>query len=85
MHQPLRDDQQNIVLYLFHNYLQLGKKILFLPCLFRAKFRIDLWCNGSTTDFGSVSQGSNPCRSTKTLVKDWQGFFYLFLFINYSF
>ena len=24
----------------------------------------DLWCNGSTSDFGSVSLGSNPGRST---------------------
>ena len=22
------------------------------------------WCNGSTTDFGSVGQGSNPCDPT---------------------
>lgn len=30
---------------------------------------IDLWCNGSTADFGSVSLGSSPGRSTivKTL------------------
>ena len=26
---------------------------------------IDLWCNGSTTDFGSVGQSSNLCRSAK--------------------
>ena len=25
---------------------------------------IDLWCNGSTADFGSVSLGSSPGRST---------------------
>lgn len=25
---------------------------------------IALWCNGSTTDFGSVSGGSNPPRVT---------------------
>ena len=25
---------------------------------------IDTWCNGSTTDFGSVSSGSNPDVST---------------------
>lgn len=24
----------------------------------------DLWCNGSTADFGSVSRGSSPRRST---------------------
>ena len=26
------------------------------------------WCNGSTTDFGSVGQGSNPCETTKKAV-----------------
>lgn len=25
---------------------------------------IALWCNGSTTDFGSVREGSNPSRVT---------------------
>ena len=25
---------------------------------------IALWCNGSTTDFGSVRVGSNPARVT---------------------
>lgn len=25
---------------------------------------IVLWCNGSTADFGSVSLGSNPSRTT---------------------
>ena len=25
---------------------------------------IALWCNGSTTDFGSVREGSNPTRVT---------------------
>ena len=25
---------------------------------------IGLWCNGSTTDFGSVSDGSNPSSLT---------------------
>ena len=27
-------------------------------------FTIEVWCNGSTTDFGSVSLGSNPDTST---------------------
>ncbi len=27
-------------------------------------FFIDLWCNGNTSDFGSVVLGSNPGRST---------------------
>ncbi len=26
--------------------------------------RIVSWCNGSTTGFGSVCQGSNPCETT---------------------
>ena len=30
---------------------------------------IALWCNGSTTDFGSVRAGSNPARVTKDLDK----------------
>lgn len=25
---------------------------------------IALWCNGSTTDFGSVGHGSSPCSAT---------------------
>ena len=29
------------------------------------KYSIDPWCNGSTPVFGIVSQGSNPCGSTK--------------------
>lgn len=28
-----------------------------------------LWCNGSTTGFGSVRVGSNPTRVTKDLDK----------------
>ena len=28
---------------------------------------IALWCNGSTTDFGSVSGGSNPPRVTNAI------------------
>lgn len=27
---------------------------------------IVLWCNGSTADFGSVSLGSNPSRTTES-------------------
>ena len=30
---------------------------------------IVLWCNGSTADFGSVSLGSNPSRTTKINIK----------------
>ena len=28
---------------------------------------IGLWCNGNTTVFGAVIQGSNPCGPTKNL------------------
>lgn len=28
---------------------------------------IALWCNGSTTDFGSVRAGSNPARVTNVI------------------
>lgn len=28
---------------------------------------ITLWCNGSTTDFGSVRVGSNPARVTNAI------------------
>ena len=30
-------------------------------------FIIGLWCNGSTTDFGSVRAGSNPARVTNAI------------------
>lgn len=29
---------------------------------------IALWCNGSTTDFGSVRAGSNPARVTNAII-----------------
>lgn len=35
--------------------------------LFLHSLSIELWCNGSTTDFGSVCLGSNPSSSTKAL------------------
>ena len=43
--------RQEGLLYILKNivYLRLG---------------IELWCNGSTTDFGSVCPGSNPGSST---------------------
>ncbi len=28
--------------------------------------QIEIWCNGSTTDSGSVSEGSSPSISTKS-------------------
>ena len=38
--------------------------------------RIGLWCNGNTTVFGAVFQGSSPCRPTESL-SILRGFFYL--------
>lgn len=35
---------------------------------------IGLWCNGNTTVFGAVIQGSNPCGPTKNL-SEMRGFF----------
>ena len=37
---------------------------------------IDLWCNGSTADFGSVSLGSNPGRSTTEPSPKREGFLF---------
>ena len=42
---------------------------------------IGLWCNGNTTVFGAVFQGSSPCRPTKSL-SEMKGFF---VFINLGF
>ncbi len=39
------------------------KFVLNLPSLYSN--RIGLWCNGNTTVFGAVFQGSSPCRPTK--------------------
>ncbi len=37
--------------------------------LYRLRQRIVSWCNGSTADFGSACQGSNPCETTKKFHK----------------
>lgn len=34
---------------------------------------IALWCNGSTTDFGSVGHGSSPCSVTNKIDNDKNG------------
>ena len=34
-----------------------------------------LWCNGNTTVFGAVFQGSSPCRPTEKASQS-RGFFY---------
>ena len=50
------------------------KKSVFLrPDLMKG---IELWCNGSTTDFGSACVGSNPASSTEGNSHQWWGFFY---------
>ena len=49
--------------------------------IFALHLAIELWCNGSTTDFGSVCLGSNPSSSTKKPVIS-TGFSFLYLFIN---
>ena len=37
----------------------------FIIIIFIFVFGIEVWCNGSTTDFGSVGPGPNPGISTK--------------------
>ncbi len=40
---------------------------------------IGLWCNGNTTDFGSVILGSSPSRPTKSLSDSERLFLLLYL------
>ena len=44
----------------------------------------EVWCNGSTRDFGSLCRGSNPLTSTKRCDNESKIFFknYLFIAIN---
>ena len=45
--------------------LSIQDKVLFLQSSCEETQRIiEIWCNGSTTDSGSVSEGSNPSIST---------------------
>ena len=41
-----------------------------ISCNFAAAFGTNdvEWCNGSTADFGSACQGSNPCSTLQILV-----------------
>lgn len=44
------------------------------------------WCNGSTTDFGSVGPGSSPGRVTKIELKKSKNYFLIQMnFINLQF
>ena len=51
----------------------IGKK-----CIFAAELMIttELWCNGSTTDFGSACVGSSPASSTRNSHRFGGSFFY---------
>ncbi len=59
--------------YIFFNIcVQLKKKFLCVNVFKKNVFLrpqlmkgIELWCNGSTTDFGSACVGSNPASSTE--------------------
>ena len=37
------------------------------------RYSTEIWCNGSTTDFGSVCSGSNPDISTKNQIEHHSG------------
>ena len=37
---------------------------------------IEVWCNGSTTDFGSASSGSSPDISTRKEERNVSPYFY---------
>ena len=62
------------------------KKIFFIQytiyvekkCIFAAELMIkdELWCNGSTTDFGSACVGSSPASSTEKTLTDLVGVFF---------
>ena len=47
-------------------------------CIFAAELMIwnELWCNGSTTDFGSACVGSSPASSTRNSHRFGGSFFY---------
>ena len=45
--------------------LRVLKNVISLHSHSRYEIMIVEWCNGSTADFGSACQGSNPCSTTK--------------------
>jgi hypothetical protein len=51
----------------------LAEKYFFI--ILQSDYNSDRWCNGSTSDFGSVSLGSNPGRSTKKALTMSRAFF----------
>ena len=44
--------------------LQINKTFIPLQSQIQMGSQIEIWCNGSTTDSGSVSEGSSPSIST---------------------
>ena len=53
-----------------------NKKNAYLCIAFQGKhITIGLWCNGSTTGFGSVCPGSNPGNPTKNKACNFAGLF----------
>ncbi len=70
----------NLILFYIIPYSEMGLQ-MFKNCnIFAAG--IEIWCNGSTTDFGSVCPGSNPGISTKNCWSVDQQFFVEISFIN---
>ena len=53
------------LLKLFKKNLQINKSFIPLQSQLKRESQIEIWCNGSTTDSGSVSEGSSPSISTK--------------------
>lgn len=69
--QYIKVSATKVAIYAVAKKFSAGKKNFFYFLLHNPKKRRtfapandDRWCNGSTTDFGSVCLGSNPCRST---------------------
>ena len=49
----------------FKKILHFNKTFIPLQSQFKKGSQIEIWCNGSTTDSGSVSEGSSPSISTQ--------------------
>ena len=57
------NEKELCVNFNFYRYLFVYNKICTKFAL--ALNKTGLWCNGNTTVFGAVFQGSSPCRPTK--------------------
>ena len=49
----------------YKKVLHFNKTFVLLQSQIQTGSQIEIWCNGSTTDSGSVSEGSSPSISTK--------------------